>query len=82
MRQLYSVATSTKGRIVVGDLITFIIKSLGVKPNPKDKVSRSEQLDKAAFEVRSFCKVEVGCLCSIYLGIRLFLFLMVPKLPF
>ena len=37
-RQLDSAAVSTKGRIVVGGIITTIARFLGVEPNPEDRV--------------------------------------------
>jgi len=64
--QLYSVATSTKGRIVIGGIITSIARFLGIEHNSDDRVSGSERLDKAAFELMGFCKVEAGRLCWIY----------------
>jgi hypothetical protein len=70
-RQLYSAATSTKGRIVVGGIVTSIARFLGIEPNPDDRVSGSERLDKAAFELMGFCRVEAGRLCWIYPGGRL-----------
>jgi len=54
-RQFYSTATSTKGRIVIAGIITSIASFLGIEPNPNDRVSGSEQLDKAAFELMGFC---------------------------
>ena len=54
-RQLYSAATSTKGRIVIGEIITSITRFLGMEPNLDDRVSGSERLDKAAFELMGFC---------------------------
>ena len=65
-RQLCTAATSTKGRIVVGGIITSIARFLGIEPNPDDRVSGSKRLDKAAFELMSFCKVEAGQLYWIY----------------
>ena len=44
-RQLHSAAVSTKGRIVIGGIITTIARFMGVEPNPEDRVSVSEQLD-------------------------------------
>ena len=67
-RQLYSAATSTKGRIVIGEIITSIARFLRIEPQPDDRVSGSERLDKAAFELMGFCKVEAGQLCWIYPG--------------
>jgi len=55
--------TSTKGRIVIGGIITPIARFLGVEPNPDDQVSGFEQLDKVVFELMSFFKVEAGRLC-------------------
>ena len=49
-RQLYSATTSTTRRTIIGCLTTTTARSLGVEPNPKDQVSGSERLDKAAFE--------------------------------
>jgi len=62
-RQLHSAAVSTIGRIVIGGIITTIARFLGVEPNPEDRVSGSERLDQAAFEIMNFYKVEAGRLC-------------------
>ena len=67
-RQLHNATISTKGRIVIGGIVTTIVRFLGVEPNTKDRVSGSEHLDQAAFEIINFCKVEAGRLCWIYLG--------------
>ena len=67
-RQLHSATVSPKGTIVIDVIITFIARFLGVEPNPEDRVSRSERLDQAAFEIMNFCKVEGGHLCWIYPG--------------
>jgi len=69
--QLYSAATNTKGKIVIGGIITSIGRFLGFEPNPNDRVSGSERLDKAACELMGFCHVEAGRLCWIYPGGRL-----------
>ena len=58
-RQLYSAAVSTKGRIVIRGVVTTIARFLGVKPNPEDRVSGSEQLNHVTFKI----KVETGRLC-------------------
>jgi len=71
-RQLYSDAVSTKGRIVIGGIVTSTARLLGIEPNPEDRVSGSERLDQAAFEIMDFCKVEAGRLYWIYPGDRLF----------
>jgi len=63
-RQLFSATTSTKGRIVIWIIITSIARFLSVESHSDYKVSRSEWI-KAAFELISFCKVEVRCLCWI-----------------
>jgi len=47
-RQLYNAAVSTKGRKVIGAIISTIARLLSVKPNP---------------ELMNFCKVELGHLC-------------------
>ena len=65
-RQLHSAAISTKGRIVIGEIITTIPSFLGVQPNPEDRVSSFEQFNQAAFEIMNFYKVEVSRLCWIY----------------
>jgi len=70
-KHLYSAAVSTKGRIVIGEIVTTIARFLGIEPNPDDRVSGSELLDQAAFEIMSFCKAEAGRLCWIYPGDRL-----------
>jgi len=57
-RQLHSAAVSTKVRIVIGGIITTIARFLGVGPNSEDRVSGSERLDQAAYEIMNFCKVE------------------------
>ena len=62
-RQFYSAAASTKGRIVIGGIMTTIARFLGFEPNIEDRVSRSNWLDQAAFEIMNFCKVEAGRLC-------------------
>jgi len=72
-RQLYSAAVSAKRRIAIGGIVTTIARFLGVEPNPKDRVSRSERLDPAGFEIMNFCKVEAGHSCWIYLEDRLLL---------
>jgi len=75
-RQLYSVAVSTIGRIVIGGIVTTIARFLGNEPNPKDRISTSERLDQTVFEIIKSCKVEVGHLCWIYLGTSFCRFLM------
>ena len=62
-RQLHNAAVSTKDRIVIGAIITTITRLLGVEPNPEDRVSGSERLDQAAFEIMNFCKIETRRLC-------------------
>jgi len=62
----FCAAISTKGRIIIGGIVTIVAKFLGVEPNPEDRVSGSEQLDQAAFEIMNFCKFEVEGLCWIY----------------
>jgi len=66
-RQLYSVATSTKGRIVIGGFVTPIARFFNVIPDDNDWVSGFERLDKSSFKLMSFCKVKAGRLCWIYL---------------
>ena len=53
-RQLYSVTVSTKGKIVIGEIVTSIARFLGIKPNPEDRVSGSERLDQVTFEIMNF----------------------------
>ena len=65
-RQLHSAAVSTKGRIVIDGIVTTIARFLGVDPNAEDRVSESEWLDQAAFEIMNFSKAEAGRLCWIY----------------
>ena len=69
--QLYSAAVSTKGRIVIGGIVTTIARFLSIEPNPEDKISRSEQFHRATFEIMNFYKVKAGRLCWIYLKDRL-----------
>jgi len=51
--------------------VTTFARFLGVEPNPEDRVSRSEWLDQATFEIMNFSKVEAGRLCWIYTRARL-----------
>jgi len=44
-RQLYIATVSTKGRIVIGGIVTTIARFLGVEPNLEDRVSGFEELD-------------------------------------
>ena len=69
--QLYSAAISTKGRRVISGIINTIARFLGVEPNAEDRVSRSEWLDHATFELMGFYKVEARRLCRIYPGNQL-----------
>jgi len=62
-RQLHSATVSTKGRIFISGIITTIARFLGVEPNLEDRVSGSERLAQAAFEIMNFCKVEADRLC-------------------
>ena len=62
-RQLHSAAVSTKGRIVIGGIVTTITRFLGIEPNNDDRVSESEWLDQAAFKIMNFCKVKAKRLC-------------------
>ena len=41
-KQLYSATISTKGRIVIGGIVTAIARFLGIKPNPENRVFGSE----------------------------------------
>jgi len=66
--ELYSVATSAKGRIIMEGTIICIARFLGIELEPDDKVHRSKWLDKAAFELMGFCQVKPGRLCWIYPG--------------
>ena len=63
VNQSYSAATSPAHRIVIGGLITSVVKIVGVEPNPDDRVAGSEQLNLAAFEQMKFCRVDGGCIC-------------------
>jgi len=63
--QLYSVAISTNGGIVIRGIIISIARFLGIEPNPNHRVRASELLDKATFELMDFCHVEAGRLCWI-----------------
>jgi len=70
-RQLYSTAVTTKGKIVIGGIVTTITRFLDIEPNPRDRVFEFERFDQAAFEIMNSCKVEAGRLCQIYPGNRL-----------
>ena len=41
-KQLYSAGTSIKGRIVIGGIVTTIVRFLDIEPNSEDKVSGPE----------------------------------------
>jgi len=71
-RQLHSDDASTKGRIVIGGIMTTMARFLGIEPNLEDRVSGYNQLDQVAFEIMNFCKVKARRLCWIDLGDRLF----------
>jgi len=45
-RQLCSDGVSTKGRIVIGGIISTIARFLGIEPNPEDRVLDSSSLIK------------------------------------
>jgi len=62
-RQLHSVALSTKGRIIIGEIVTTTTRFLGVEPKPENRVYESGGVYQAAFEIKNFCKVEAGRLC-------------------
>ena len=53
-RQLHSATINTKGRILIGAIVTTIARLLGIEPNPEDRVFRSERLNQAAFEFMNF----------------------------
>jgi len=61
--QLYSAATSTKGKIVIGGIITFTAQFLRIEPNPDGRIHGSKRLDKVAFELMGFCLTKAGRLC-------------------
>jgi len=80
--QLYSATVSTKGRVAICDIVTTIVRFLGIQPNPDDRVSWCEWLDQAAFEIMRFCKVEAGRLCWVTLGIGFYRFPTSIELPY
>jgi len=47
--QLFSATTNTKGRIVIGGVMTSIARFFGAERNLDDQVSRFERLEKAVF---------------------------------
>jgi len=65
--QLYSAASSTKGRIVVGRFVATIACFFNIIPHDDDWVPGSKRFDKPSFELLSFCKLEASRLCRIYL---------------
>ena len=62
--------------------MTTIARFLGVEANSEDRVSKSEQLDQAAFEIMNFCKAEDGRLCWFYPGTSFCYFLMLIEPPY
>jgi len=62
-RQLHSSTVSTKGRIVIGRIVTTITRFFAIEPTPEDRFFGSKRLDQATFEIMNFCKVEAGRLC-------------------
>jgi len=51
---LHSTTVSTKGSIVIGEIVTTIARLLGIDHNSEDRVSRSERVDQAASEIMNF----------------------------
>jgi len=72
VRQLHSANVSTKGGIVICEIVTTIAICFGVEPNAEDRVPGCEQLDQAAFEIMNFRKIEAARICWIYPGDLLF----------
>ena len=70
-RQLYGATVSSKGRIVIGGIVTTIARFLDIEPVHEDRISGSEWLDQANFEIMNLCKVKTGHLYWIYPGDRL-----------
>jgi len=64
-RQLHSAAVSTKG----GGVITPIAGFLGIEPNHEDRVSGSEQLNQAVFELMTFVKLRLAVCVGFTQGI-------------
>ena len=66
--QLHVAATSFVQKIVIGGLVTPIERSVGIDPNPNNRIPGSGLLNLAAFEQMKFRKVEAGQVCWIYPG--------------
>ena len=69
--QLLSVAASFAKRIIIGGLITPIVRLVGIEPNLDNRVLGYERLTLTAFEQMKFCIVDGGRTCQIYPGNRL-----------
>ena len=55
-------------RLLLGVFIMTTAQFFNIIPEDDDRVPGSERLDKASFELMSFCKLEAGRLCWFYLG--------------
>ena len=53
---------------MIGGLIDPIARSIGIEPNPDDRVPSSDWLNLAGFEQMKFCKVEAGIFIRFVLG--------------
>jgi len=71
-RQLYTVASRTKGWIVIREFIRTIARFFNIIPEDDDRVPVYERLDKASFELNVFLIACVG----FTLGVGLCLYLM------
>ena len=63
VNQLYSAATNSAHKIIIGGLITSIAGLVGVELNPDDRVAGLEWLNLAAFKQMKFYKVDGGHIC-------------------
>jgi len=64
-RQLHSATISTKSRMVISGIVITIARFWVSSPT-EYRVSKSQRLDQAAFEIMNSCKVNAERLCWIY----------------
>ena len=65
---MYSVATNSTHKIIIGGLVTRIARLVKFESDPDDRVADSKRLNLAAFEQMKFFMVDGGCIHWIYPG--------------
>ena len=70
------------GRIVIGGLITTIARSLGVEPNPEDRVQGLSNLIKLLLNKRNSTRLRLGACVGLTVGTGFCRFPMLRGLPY